>query len=358
VPELDKWDISILATDINPRFLEKARLGIYSNWSFRETPTDIKAKYFQKVGDHWQICAEIRSMVVFNQLNLVEDSYPSRQNMTLNMDVIFCRNVLMYFSNDLILQVGNRFFNSLNPSGWLITSSVELNDELFPSFSKVFYDNSILYRKSHLNQVAARKDNFHEKIVPIKRLHIQPKKESGAMVAKQILSVHNQHSEHNHEVAIIEKAMRLYRKGSYAECATFCNKELLDNGVQTMLLSILAKSYANTGQLNDALNCCEQLIKLDSFNSEAYYLMATILIEKQELDNAVNALKRGLYINHDHLMSHFLMSNVMRRMSNKSGAEIHLKNIKRILSGLDENHVLDEAEGLTVKRIIEMVNSQ
>ena len=359
IPELYKWDISILATDINPRFLDKAVAGIYGNWSFRETPEHLKAKYFQKVGDYWQISEQIRSMVIFRQLNLAEDTYPSRQNLTLNMDVIFCRNVLMYFSNELITQVGSRFFDALNPAGWLITSAVELNDELFPDFSKVSYDNSIIYRKSHQNLVVPQKDNFHDKILsPIKRLHVQQKKGSKTLGSKPSMSDHPRAVGNLHEITKTEIATQFFLKGSYTECTALCHKELLDNPDQPALLILLTRTYANTGRLDDALNCCDQLIKLDSFNSEVYYLMATILFEKQELDKAVNALRRGLYINHDHLMSHFLMVNVMRCMFNTSGAEVHLKNIKRILSGLDENHVLDEAEGLTVKRIIEMVNSQ
>jgi chemotaxis protein methyltransferase CheR len=179
VPEMQKWDISILATDINPRFLDKAKSGLYGNWSFRETPENLKSKYFQRIGNQYQISEEIRSMVVFKQLNLVEDSYPSINNFTMNIDVIFCRNVLMYFTNELILQVGHRFFEALNPQGWLITSAVELNDDLFPKFTKVSFDKSILYRKAHQGQMLSKIVIPQEKPVsPLRRLHVLPKKES------------------------------------------------------------------------------------------------------------------------------------------------------------------------------------
>jgi chemotaxis protein methyltransferase CheR len=133
---------------------------------------------------------------------------------------------------------------------------------------------------------------------------------------------------------------------------------MMNNKDHLLLHLYLAKSYANIGKLGEALLTCDQLLKLDPLNTEAYFIKATILIEKQELDLAVIALQRGLYIDHNHLMSHFMMSNVMRRLSNMVGSALHLKNVKRILAGLDDNHVLDEAEGLTVGRFKELVNSQ
>ncbi len=358
VPELQNWHISILATDINPRFLEKAKAGIYGNWSFRETPENLKSKYFQRIGNQWQISDEIRSMVVFKQLNLVEDTYPSVHNFTLNIDVVFCRNVLMYFTNDLISLVGHRFFDALNPQGWLITSAVELNDELFPRFTKMSFDNSILYRKTHQGKLLSKPEIPLEKPVsPLRRLHVQPKKE-----VKPVRDSLNNHVHHRPigqapDISPIEMATRLFRKGSYSECVIFCQSAMLQVRNHPLLMLYLAKSYANIGKHDEALITCDQLLKLDALNSEAYFIKANILIEKQQLDLAVLALQRGLYIDHDHLMSHFLMSNVMRRMSNMSGYAVHLKNVKRILSGLDDNHVLDEVDGLTAGRVREMVNS-
>ena len=99
LPDLKDWNISILATDINPRFLHKASEGVYSKWSFRDCPQGVKERYFRKAKeDRLEILPDIKKMVTFSYLNLVEDSYPSLSNCTNAMDVIFCRNVLMYFA--------------------------------------------------------------------------------------------------------------------------------------------------------------------------------------------------------------------------------------------------------------------
>ncbi|MCI0527981.1 MAG: hypothetical protein L0Y56_11145 [Nitrospira sp.] len=84
------WNITILATDINPRFLQKALDGVYSEWSFRGTPAWVKERYFKRTRDgRFEILPPIKKMVTFSQLNLAEDVYPSLLNGTNALDMIF-----------------------------------------------------------------------------------------------------------------------------------------------------------------------------------------------------------------------------------------------------------------------------
>ena len=104
IPDLVDWNITILATDINPRFLQKATEGVYSEWSFRETQGCIR-KYFKKTKSGFEISPDIKKMVTFFYHNLAEDTYPSLLNNTNAMDIIFCRNVMMYFSLDMLYKI-------------------------------------------------------------------------------------------------------------------------------------------------------------------------------------------------------------------------------------------------------------
>jgi len=171
IPDLQNWHVSILATDINRVFLHKAKEGIYSNWSFRETPVQLRDKYFIKSKANWQIIPEIKKMVHFSHLNLADDHYPSPETQTNKIDIIFCRNVLMYFSNDLIQSVGRKFYEALNPGGWFITTAVELNDENFPMFTRIQIDKSIVYSRTEKKYHFAVKgqDKAVDKIQPAKK---------------------------------------------------------------------------------------------------------------------------------------------------------------------------------------------
>jgi len=97
IPDLKDWNITILATDINSRVLKKASEGVYTDWSFRDTPPWIKEGYFKKIKEGvYEILPQFRKMVSFEYLNLAEDVYPTLLNNTNAIDLIFicCRQDL------------------------------------------------------------------------------------------------------------------------------------------------------------------------------------------------------------------------------------------------------------------------
>ncbi|MBI5602576.1 MAG: chemotaxis protein CheR, partial [Deltaproteobacteria bacterium] len=126
IPDLENWRIVIQATDINPHFLKKARKGIYSEWSFRNTPPRFKGQYFTKTSEgRWEVLPEIRQMVLFSNHNLAEDPYPWSVDTTQAIDLIVCRNVLMYFTQEKGKDVIQGFHHCLRSEGWLVVSPWE-----------------------------------------------------------------------------------------------------------------------------------------------------------------------------------------------------------------------------------------
>ncbi len=355
IPDISKWNISILATDLNPQFLKKAKEGIYSTWSFRETPKEVQSRYFKKIGAGWQIDETIRKMVHFRQVNLSETDFYAQQNMHKSLDVIFCRNVLMYFSPELIRRVGRGFYDVLAPQGWFITSPVELSDELFDEFGKVQYDKCIVYRKTIHKQV------LHKPVShPHKRAE-KPEPLDFSFKSRKAVADKPPKAKHTNPIVGVqpyELAEHLFRRGQYAECATLCRSELLKAREKHSWQRLLSRSFANMGQLEESLKVCQEMLNFNRLDADTYYLMATILVEKSELGEAVKVLNQGFYIDPDHLMSHLLMAGILRRMSKDATAAIHLEKIKKLLNGLDVKVVLDETEGLTVGSILEMVESQ
>lgn len=135
LPDLSDWQVTILATDINPRFLQKAAEGVFSEWSFRDAPVWLKERYFQPVtGRRYAILPRIRERVAFAYLNLADDVYPSLAGNTNAMDLILCRNVLMYFVPERAEKVVDNFCRSLVEGGWLVVSAVEISSRLFSRF--------------------------------------------------------------------------------------------------------------------------------------------------------------------------------------------------------------------------------
>jgi chemotaxis protein methyltransferase CheR len=120
-PRLAGWQIEIVATDISTEVLDKARAGLYSQFEVqRGLPIQLLLKYFTQVGDQWQIAPQIRAMVGYRPLNLIKDF-----GHLGTFDIVYCRNVLIYFDSPTKTDVLKRLANSMAPDGALLLGAAE-----------------------------------------------------------------------------------------------------------------------------------------------------------------------------------------------------------------------------------------
>jgi len=132
-PAIAGWRIDILATDLSTEVLEKARAGIYSQFEVqRGLPIALLLKYFTKIGEAWQILPELRAMVQYRPLNLLQDF--SRLG---TFDVVFCRNVLIYFDQPTKVDVLDRIARITDRDGYLVLGAAETVVGLTDSFKPV-----------------------------------------------------------------------------------------------------------------------------------------------------------------------------------------------------------------------------
>ena len=135
------WQTEIIATDLSQEVLEKSKAGIFSQFEVqRGLPIQMLVKYFTQVNELWQISAEIRSMVQFRQLNLLQDF--SHLGV---FDVIFCRNVLIYFDLQAKINVLDRLAKVVEGDGFLTLGAAETVVGVTNSFAP-FPDRRGLYR--------------------------------------------------------------------------------------------------------------------------------------------------------------------------------------------------------------------
>ena len=111
--------ISITATDIDKQVIEKAKLGLYNDKSIAAVPDDFKKKYFTKIGPSYKISDEIKARVQFQQHNLLKDPYPDK------CDLIVCRNVLIYFTEEAKDEIFRKYNSCLKTGGILFIGSTE-----------------------------------------------------------------------------------------------------------------------------------------------------------------------------------------------------------------------------------------
>ncbi|HTU24642.1 MAG TPA: protein-glutamate O-methyltransferase CheR, partial [Pirellulales bacterium] len=146
------WDISILATDVNRRFLDAARRGQFEDWAFRGVPAELREECFRSTGKRWSIAPQLREGVSFHYHNLVEQTFPSLAHNLFGFDLILCRNVMIYFGKDVVRRLITQFHDSLNPEGWLLVGHVEPNPELYRAFQTLNASGAVLYQKPPARQ--------------------------------------------------------------------------------------------------------------------------------------------------------------------------------------------------------------
>ena len=125
LPDWRKRDIRILATDINNRSLQRAREGVYRPWSLRAMEPRYLERYFNRVGDSYLIRDEVKQLVEFSHLNLQTTAFPQPNGPFRELDVIFCRNVTIYFTLATTRQIIDKFAATLAPGGHLFLGHAE-----------------------------------------------------------------------------------------------------------------------------------------------------------------------------------------------------------------------------------------
>jgi chemotaxis protein methyltransferase CheR len=144
-PCLKGWDVDIFASDISQKVIQTARKGIFSDSSFRNTPDGIREKYFEKTSENkFRIHDEIRQMVTFGKVNLLDEH---KTGIFSDMDVIFCRNVIIYFDVEAKKKVIENFYRKLRKNGYLLLGHAESLLSLSTKFKLNHLKHDMVYQK-------------------------------------------------------------------------------------------------------------------------------------------------------------------------------------------------------------------
>ncbi len=353
---LEKWPVEILATDLNVQSLQKAAEGIYGEWSFRGMPPSIRNSNFQAVEkNRWALSPAIKQMVSLAQFNLVDDFRPPSRTAD-GFDVIFCRNVLMYFTPSALRKVIRQLYDTLAGDGWLIVSPTETSHELFSAFATVHFGDVTLYRKSET----------HSRMSPVFPSAVRDENGCVAQPAEQQLE--------NTEPAPAPVAQPSHAAqppaplygGPFAIDETGMGEDTPqaitslppENGEDAQATLLLARGYADRGNLAMALDWCDKAITADKMNARAYYLRATILQEQGSLPEALFALKQSVYAEPQFILGHFSLGNLARTHGSPRESEKHFENVLLLLAHSAPEDVVPESEGLSAGRLREMIASR
>ncbi|MGB7416161.1 MAG: CheR family methyltransferase [Thermosynechococcaceae cyanobacterium] len=283
LPDFAQWHISIVGTDLNPAALNKARQGIYRDWSFRQTDSQLRSRCFQPVPAGWQIQDSIRARVTFRGLNLLTDPFPNGSLKNLNL--IVCRNVFIYFETATIAHILKKLQATLDPNGYLVTGHAELYDQNLQSFDVLSYPGSMAYRPRSV-----------EGILSIPKTASIPKI-ACTLDSRTIATVPSSISPH-----------RPKPLASSVETETLQTAVSLDStGLATQYL--LAQTHWQQGDLEQAMHHCQAALQLDGEARSPLYLMAQIAGQRDR-KQAKNILKKILYLQPNFIPAYLNLADI------------------------------------------------
>lgn len=285
------WRISIIGTDIREDLLEKARAGVYGNWSFRQVDGSVKARYFKEKNGSLALDPRIKGTVSFFSLDLLEDDLPDNAKGLYNLDLILCRNVFIYYDSQAVIKMVSRMTNILNYGGYLMTAHGELFSMPLRSLKLRAFTESLIYEKIAPEDPAAaviRPADERKDSAPVKRPAGHAK-----IITAPIPGAQAQAKEAAYRT---EEIRSIFSNGLYSRVIDMAVSSLKSNPDDFHLLYLSGAAYANTGDTKKAKEWLLAASKADPLAPEPYYLLALIAVQEGDYLKAKEVLNKILYL--------------------------------------------------------------
>jgi len=303
MPHGEDWNIMILGTDINAEATRKAERGIYTKWSFRMMNPDLQRCYFKKRDGELELDESIRRKVKFAVHDMINEPFPDPRIGLCAMDLILCRNVFIYFTPEEVDRVVNRFTETLTEGGCLMTGHGELGVRRFEKLKSQILPGSVVYYKISAPTPPSPPE------VKVIRTKKPP-------AAKAKLPAVAAPAKRDHET---------------------CFKE--------------ARRFANAGQYDEAVNCCQEALNFDAEASGPYFLMAQIAEARTDYAEAKKAFKKAIYLDPGFVAAYLELGALYEKEKNNERAAKMRASALEILSGMPPDADIGPYEGMTAGEI-------
>lgn len=343
------WDVQIIATDASTGALEKAHRGAYSKNSVKSVTAPYMRKYFTEKVVHggrteYMLSDDIKKMVSFVFHNLIEDDFPA------GFDVIFCRNVVIYFEMDTTVRIMDKFYKSLEDGGYLFAGYSESLYFMQDKFRMVTAEDAIYYRKiseARREEPAARRGRdappkektISELLDELSRAELSAdiKAESGAALppTKKIED-------------ILVEALKSFHMKEYGRALLYVNDVLDINANLVDPYYLAAEIYVNQGRFDEAKKMLSSAIRINPLFAPAHYLFGCVFMEEGTLDKAKESLRKAVYIDKDFSIARFYLAHVYKSEGRPAEAIREYRNTIKLLSNSKADDILPYGGGFNV----------
>lgn len=330
---------SVLATDICRGALSRAKQGKYGNWSLRGDAAALAGPYLQTVGNQFEVAERLRRHVAFEYLNLARDTYPSLATGTWGQDLILCRNVLIYLNRQTIARVAQGLFNALAEGGWLVTAPSDPMLHPLAPFEIEMTEGGIFYRRPPLRSLEMPADETGRDT-----FRLSPEERS----INESLSNEIGPQSSQSEGELLGQVRQAYQGGEYRQVVSLA-EEIPDN-LAAQILKVRALANLNTVE---AARVGAQLVEHFPLSPEVNYLQAILFLALGREEEAIQGLKRVLYLDRSLALVQFTLAQVLSRRGDQAGARRCYRNARDFCRVRPPEEVLALGDGETCSQLAE-----
>lgn len=366
------WDVSIVGIDVNPSMLEQSAKGQYGRWALRETSNDVQRRYFTVEGAHFVLDETIRRRVTFEERNLVDDDASFwRPN---SFDIVFCRNVLMYFAPSVMKAVVARIARALAPEGFLFLGHAETLRGVSEEFDVRSTHGTFYYRRRTHPPKLAEEIPAEVALPPIDPTFVSaPGSDSWVDAIRQasdrvqvltnawIASGGSQTPAPMTEIAPSwspSAALELLREDRLADARALLGRVPPEStrSPQVLLLRAVLSTYG--GDLASTKDLCRELLHHDETSAGAHYLLALSLEHSGDLLGAANHDQLAAELDHTFALPHLHLGLLAGREGNKKGARRELQQALALLYREDPDRLLLFGGGFSREALMSLCRAQ
>lgn len=335
------WDVSILGTDINRRFLAQAREARYGDWALRATPEEIKRSCFSGAKDSWALDPQYKGGVCFQYHNLVKHPFPSLIDNLCAFDLILCRNVMIYLQAEINRRIAAQFHRCLQDGGWLLIGEAEADTRLFRSFLTVNVPGAVLYQK---------KEGASESLpaAPHVGSNALPERaEYGAAPAAPAPQALPEAPPPPWSAPLLppEPAPHDWKD---LETGPSPQSPAPARPLEEVRL------LADQGRWEEASELCRRALEKDSLNPLAHFYYALILEQIGLADQSEESLRRALYLERNFVLAHYHLGVLLQKTGRLAASSRSFQNALTLLFRLDKDRAFPEADGIKAGELQEL----
>jgi chemotaxis protein methyltransferase CheR len=320
LPDFAEWQISVVGLDINRAFLRRAEQATYARWSLRDVPDVVVERHFTETAGRFQVRPDLVSKVRFQYANLALDPLPAPALGVLAMDLILCRNVIIYFEHDVRDVVTDKLVRCLAPDGYLMFGPADLLGATVPSC-----------RTRNFGELLAFQRTWRRTIPPGPPPSSRPRPPSRFPTPPPGLLT-----------AVRPSPVPIHPPEAVAAPARLEAVHVL----------------ANDGNLGGALDCLRAILEAEPERADAHALHGFLLTEAGDLAAAFEAFRRSTYLDSSMLLAHAGAAMTARRLGQTAAAERASARVRQLAKQQPPDALVSGWEGMTAGRLLRLFEGQ